>query len=230
MKISIIIPCYNEEKTISKIIKKVENFNLFNKEIIIIDDGSIDNTKKILSELSKENKDLKIYYHESNEGKGASLKTGIKKASGDIILFQDADLEYDPEDYEKLINPFLKADADVVYGSRFLGGDYVRIHFFWHYVANKLLTLVTNILTNLNMTDMETGYKLFKRDVIQSINIKENFFGVEPEITVKLAKKKYIFYEVPISYSGRSYEEGKKITLKDAFIAIYCIFKYRFFD
>ena len=146
------------------------------------------------------------------------------------MLIQDADLEYDPSDYDKLILPFLEVDADVVYGSRFLGGKYVRLHFFWHYVANKILTLITNIVTNLNMTDMETGYKLFKKKTIESISLKENSFSIEPEITVKLAKKGYIFYEVPISYRGRSYQEGKKITLKDAFIAIYCIIKYRFFD
>ena len=146
------------------------------------------------------------------------------------MLIQDADLEYDPSDYDKLILPFLEADADVVYGSRFLGGKYVRLHFFWHYVANKILTLITNIVTNLNMTDMETGYKLFKKKTIESITLKENSFSIEPEITVKLAKKGYSFYEVPISYKGRSYQEGKKITLKDAFIAIYCIIKYRFFD
>ena len=163
-------------------------------------------------------------------GKGGGIRTGLKHATGNIVLIQDADLEYDPSDYPQLIEPFLKTDADVVYGTRFKGGSYSRLHFFWHYVANKFLTLMTNVMTNLNMSDMETGYKVFKKEVINSITIKENSFGVEPEITMKLAKKKFVFYEVSISYKGRSYSEGKKITLKDAFIAVYCIFKYKFFD
>ena len=162
--------------------------------------------------------------------RGAAIKSGIEMSKGDIILIQDADLEYNPKEYDKLLRPFLEADADVVYGSRFLGGDYTRSHFFWHRIANFLLTVLCNIFTNLNMTDMETGYKLFKSSIIKSIDLKEKSFGVEPEITIKLSRKKCIFYEVPISYTGRSYEEGKKITLKDAFIAIYCIIKYRFFD
>ena len=230
MKLSVVIPCYNEEKTIEEIIEKVLKFNLFEKEIIIVDDCSTDKTKKIIESLANKNKIIRYFFLEKNLGKGSALKRGFKEATGDIILIQDADLEYDPKDYPLLIKPFQETDADIVYGSRFLGGEYVRLHFFWHYLANRLLTLATNIITNLNMTDMETGYKVFKRDVIQSIEIKEKSFGVEPEITVKLAKKKFIFYEVPISYRGRSYEEGKKITIKDAFKAIYCIFRYKFFD
>ena len=230
MKLSIIIPCVNEENTIRIIVEKVLKFNLFDKEIIIVDDCSTDKSREIIQELSKENSIIKYFFLEKNFGKGAAINKGFKEADGDIILIQDADLEYDPRDYPILIKPFIETDADVVYGSRFLGGEYVRLHFFWHFLANKLLTIVTNIVTNLNMSDMETGYKVFKKNVINSVEIKEKSFGVEPEITVKLAKKKFVFYEVPISYRGRSYEEGKKITLKDAFIALYCIIKYRFLD
>ena len=230
MKLSIIIPCYNEENTIKIIIEKVLKFNLYEKEIIIIDDCSTDSSRQIIKKLSLENLNIKYFFLEKNLGKGAALSKGFFEASGDIILTQDADLEYDPSDYPKLLKPFIDTDADIVYGSRFLGGDYVRLHFFWHFLANKLLTLMTNLVTNLNMSDMETGYKVFKSSVIKSIKIKEKSFGVEPEITVKLAKKKLVFYEVPISYRGRSYEEGKKITLKDAFVALFCIFKYRFFN
>ena len=230
MKLSIIIPCYNEENTIKIIVEKVLKFNLYEKEIIIVDDCSTDSSRQIIKKLALENSNIKYFFLEKNLGKGAALSKGFFEASGDIILTQDADLEYDPSDYPKLLKPFIDTDADIVYGSRFLGGDYVRLHFFWHFLANKLLTLITNLVTNLNMSDMETGYKVFKSSVIKSIKIKEKSFGVEPEITVKLAKKKLVFYEVPISYKGRSYEEGKKITLKDAFVALFCIFKYRFFN
>ena len=230
MKLSIIIPCYNEENTIKIIVEKVLKFSLYDKEIIIVDDCSTDQSRKIIKNLAEDTSIIKYFFLDKNLGKGAALNKGFKEANGDIILIQDADLEYDPKDYPILIKPFIETDADIVYGSRFLGGEYVRLHFFWHFLANKFLTIVTNVVTNLNMSDMETGYKVFKKNVIKSIEIKEKSFGVEPEITVKLAKKKFVFYEVPISYRGRSYEEGKKITLKDAFIALYCIIKYRFLN
>ncbi len=228
-KISVIIPCYNEENTISQVIIKVEkslsNLNI-DYEIIVVDDYSNDDSSNKLLELENLKK-IKLFTHKQNLGKGAAISTGLKNISGDIVLIQDADLEYSPDDYKKLILPFNEANADVVYGSRFLGGGkYVRIHFFWHYVANKILTLLCNMIANLNLTDMETGYKLFKYEKIKDLKINEKSFGFEPEITIKLAKKKSKFFEVPISYNGRSYKEGKKIGLKDAFVAVYCIFKY----
>jgi len=230
INLSVVIPCYNEEKTISVIVERIKAQKNLLIEIIIIDDHSSDNTLNELSKIAQIYPDIKIVRHEKNMGKGSALKSGIKLATGNIILIQDADLEYNPNDYKNLLQPFLETDADVVYGTRFKGGSYVRLHFFWHYLANKILTTLTNVVTNLNMSDMETGYKLFKSEVIKKINLKENSFGIEPEITVKLAKNKFIFYEVPISYNGRSYQEGKKITFLDAIKAIFCIFKYRFFD
>lgn len=230
IKLSVIIPCYNEEKTIFLIVEKIKKIKNLTTEIIIVDDCSTDTTSDVLKNISQVYPDIKIIRHEHNSGKGSAIQSGIKLVTGNIVLIQDADLEYDPNDYHNLLQPFIETDADVVYGTRFKGGKYVRLHFFWHYLANKILTTITNIVTNLNMSDMETGYKVFKSDIIKSLKLNENSFGIEPEITVKLAKKKYIFYEVPISYHGRSYEQGKKITLKDAFIAIYCIFRYRWFS
>ena len=226
ISISIIVPIYNEEKTILKILNQINDLKKDLKiEIIVVNDGSIDSSKKII----EKNKNLyqKSLHLEKNQGKGKAIIEGLKIASYEYVFFQDADLEYDPEDYKKLILPFTEANADVVYGSRFLGGGkYVRIHFFWHYIANKILTLLCNMIANLNLTDMETGYKLFRYEKIKDIKIEEKSFGFEPEITIKLAKKNSKFFEVPISYNGRSYKEGKKIGLKDAFIAVYCIFKY----
>ena len=226
-EVSIIIPCFNEKNTIKSIFDKVNASKAFNKEIIIVDDCSTDGSNAIIREISKDNPSVKTIFHEKNEGKGAAIKTGLKSSTGDLILIQDADLEYDPIDYENLIQPFIKYNADVVYGSRFMGGrGPKRLHLFWHKLANKVLTLITNIFTNLNMTDMETGYKLFKKKHIDIDKLKEKSFGIEPEITIKLAKKKVKFFEVPITYNGRSYNEGKKISTKDAFIALYCIVKY----
>jgi glycosyltransferase involved in cell wall biosynthesis len=228
--ITVIIPCFNEDKTIEIIVEKVQKYKNHPLEIIIVDDCSTDNTALIIQKIVGIYPNIKTFRHNINQGKGAAVCKGIKHAIGDVIIIQDADLEYDPYDYTALIEPFLKTDADVVYGTRFKGASYTRLHFFWHYLANKILTTMTNVATNLNMSDMETGYKLFKTEIVKNLILKEKSFGIEPEITIKLAKKKYIFYEVPISYNGRSYDQGKKITLKDAFIAIYCIFRYRWFN
>ena len=230
MNLNIIIPVYNEKNTIEIVVDKVLQYKELSSKMIIVDDGSTDGTQDILNNLKIKHPDrIKILNHEKNLGKGAAIRTAIKNLDSDIVLIQDADLEYDPSDYSKLIKPILNNKADVVYGSRFLGGQQVRVHLFWNYLANKILTLTTNILVNMNFTDMETGYKVFKTKVLQSIEVQENSFTFEPEITIKLAKKKFIFFEVPISYYGRSYEEGKKIKIKDAFLALYCLFKYRFF-
>ncbi len=225
MKISVIIPSFNEERTIIELLNNVnrqkEKFNL---EIIVSDDGSNDKTKKLL----KENRSLydKLVENSKNEGKGTALRKGIEIANGDIILFQDADLEYDPEDYDRLLNPFFKNDADVVYGSRFSGSSAHRIIYFSHRVANFLITSLVNIFTNINFSDVETGYKVFKRSIIENISLKEKSFGIEIEVTMKISKIKTKIFEVGISYNGRTYSEGKKITIKDAFIAVYLIFKY----
>ena len=231
-KLSIIIPCYNENQTIDKIISKISKsistYNYLNYELIIVDDNSTDGTKDKLKKYEL-NKNINVFFHNENLGKGAAIQSAIKHVSGELVLIQDADLEYDPFDYDKLLLPFFETDADVVYGSRFLGGGkYSRIHFFWHYLANKILTFICNLFINLNLTDMETGYKVFKSSAIKSISLVEKSFSFEPEVTIKLAKKKFKFYEVPITYNGRSYEEGKKIGLKDAFIALKTIIVYSF--
>ena len=231
-KLSIIIPCYNEKNTIEIIVRKViqslNNYKFLNYEIVIVDDCSDDGTIEVLKNFKKDDKTF-THFHEKNLGKGASIQTALKHVTGDIIIIQDADLEYDPFDYNKLLIPFFETNADVVYGSRFLGGGkYVRVHFFWHFLANKILTFICNLSTNLNLTDMETGYKVFKSSALKSISLKEKTFSFEPEVTIKLSKKKLKFFEVPITYNGRSYEEGKKIGLKDAFIALKTIILYSF--
>lgn len=235
MKLSILIPVYNEEDSILNILNELKKVNLINnikKQIILIDDCSLDNSKNIIDNFISNNNDLDILIesHTKNKGKGAAIQTGIKIASGDIIVIQDADLEYDPKEFNLLLKPIIMGKADVVYGSRFLGGNPHRILFFWHTIGNKFLTFISNVFTNLNLTDMETCYKMFKKEILEKITIKENRFGIEPEITAKISKIPDIrIYEVGISYYGRTYKEGKKIGLKDAFRAIYCIFKYNIF-
>jgi glycosyltransferase involved in cell wall biosynthesis len=223
MKLSVVIPVYNERNTIREIHDAVKAVNL-EKEIILVDDFSTDGTREMISLIADDI--TKVIFHEHNMGKGAALRTGFKNATGDIVIIQDADLEYDPGQYPKLIQPILDGKADVVYGSRFATGDYRRVLFFWHMVGNKFLTLLSNMFANLNLTDMETCYKVFKREVLQKITIEENRFGFEPEITAKIAKLDVRIYEVGISYSGRTYKEGKKIGWRDGFSAIRCILKY----
>ncbi len=230
MKISIIIPCYNEIGTIDKILDKVIAQSKFEKEIIVIDDFSLDGTREYLQNKGKSKID-KLVLNEKNYGKGYSLRKGIEISDGDIILIQDADLEYDPIDYDKIINPILSGNADVVYGSRFIGSDEKRVLYFWHSMGNFILTLLSNMFSNLNLTDMENCYKVFKSDIIKNIKLKENRFGFEPEITAKISKIKNLkIYEVGVKYYGRKYEDGKKITWKDGFSALRCIFYYNFFD
>jgi glycosyltransferase involved in cell wall biosynthesis len=231
MKLSIVIPCYNELGTIDRILDAVRQSPYPDKEIIVVDDCSIDGTRERLqSEIEPSGHVHRVIYHDRNQGKGAALRTGFRYASGDIVIVQDADLEYDPNEYPRLVEPIVAGKADVVFGSRFVGSEAHRVLYFWHRVGNNVLTLFSNMLTDLDLTDMETCYKAFRRDVIQSIEIEESRFGFEPEITAKVAKRRNLrVYEVGISYYGRTYEEGKKIGWKDGLRAIYCIIKYNWF-
>ncbi|HBR17179.1 MAG TPA: glycosyl transferase [Deltaproteobacteria bacterium] len=223
MLISIIMPVYNERRYIEEIVNRVLKTDI-EKELVIVDDFSADGTRDILSKYVQ-HKDIKIIFHEKNKGKGAAIRTGLREVSGDVVIIQDADLEYDPGEYHKLLEPIVDGRADAVFGSRFLGGPH-RVLFFWHYIGNKVLTLLSNILSNLNLTDMETGFKAFKADVIKGMGLKSDRFGFEPEVTARLARKRYRIYETPISYSGRSYAEGKKITWKDGLAAIIHIIRF----
>jgi glycosyltransferase involved in cell wall biosynthesis len=226
MKLSVIVPIFNEKSTIREVYDRIKAVDI-SKEIILVDDCSTDGTREIIKGLVSD--DTKVYFHERNMGKGAALRTGFQEATGEILIIQDADSEYDPIEYPKLIGPILEGKADVVYGSRFAGGEVHRVLLFWHMAGNKFLTLLSNIFSNLNLTDMETGYKVFKRDIYTKICIEENRFGFEPEITAKVAKLRARIYEVGISYAGRTYEEGKKIGWKDGLSAIRCIVKYNLF-
>ena len=232
MKLSVLMPVFNEAGTLEESIRRVQGVR-FPKEIIAVDDGSTDGSREILKRLEVEANqkaaspnDLKVILQPFNQGKGAAIRTGLAHVTGDVVIIQDADLEYDPRDYTNLLDPILAGHADVVYGTRFSGGGPHRVLFFWHSLGNRLLTLFSNALTNLNLTDMEVGYKVFRREILQGIELKSNRFGFEPEITVKVAKKKCRVYEVPISYHGRTYAEGKKITWRDGVVALYCLIRY----
>ncbi len=228
MKLSVVIPVYNEEKTLAEIVRRVQA-TPFEKEIVLVNDGSRDRSREIMEQLAREHPNVRCFHHEVNSGKGAALSTGFTKVTGDIVLIQDADLEYDPNDYAALLVPILEGKADVVFGSRFLGGRYARVHLYWHYLGNRWLTTASNMFTNLNLSDMETCYKVFRREVADRIQIQSRTFAVEPEFAAKVAKLRARVYEVPISYAGRDYSEGKKIGLKDAFIALWAIVRWSVF-
>ena len=228
MKLSVVMPVYNEERTLEEIVRRVLA-TPYEKELILVDDGSRDRSREIMVELAKKHPEIRCFFHEQNGGKGAALSTGFRQVQGDVVLIQDADLEYDPQDYGTLLRPLIEGKADVVYGSRFKGGAYARVHLFWHYVGNRMLTLVSNMFSNLNLSDMETCYKVMRAEVAKKLDIRSRTFAVEPEITAKIGRMKLRVYEVPVSYSGRDYSEGKKIGLKDAFIAIWAIVRWSLF-
>ena len=229
-KLSVVIPVYNEERWVREVVRRVQAVDI-PKEVVIVEDCSKDNTRAVLQELAKEHDNVRVFHQPKNMGKGAALRAGFEKCTGDVVVVQDADLEYDPAEYPRLIQPILDDKAGVVFGSRFIGESH-RVLYFWHYVANKLLTLLSNMFTNLNLTDMETCYKVFRREVLQDVRVRSNRFGFEPEITAKIARRRpaWRIYEIPVSYDGRTYEEGKKIGLQDAFNAFFCIVRYWLFD
>jgi len=229
MKLSVVMPVYNEKDTLEEIMRRVQA-TPYDKEIIAVDDASEDGSREILLRLAKQYDNLKVFFHERNQGKGAALRTGFAQVTGDVVIIQDADLEYDPSDYPALLDPIERDLADVVYGSRLIGAQPHRVLFFWHFMGNKAVTTLSNMFTNLNLSDMEVGYKVFKAEVLKNLTIKSNRFGVEPELTAKIAKNRWRVYEVPIKYHGRDYSQGKKITWRDGIAAIFHIIRFRFWD